>query len=552
MYIGLNNLGLTGLNNKFSPAALFSAGEQGAWYDPSDMSSMYQDSKGTTPVTAVGQTVGLMLDKRLRLTLGSDMLAGETWTTLAGGPYETFTSSGSTITSAIDTNNSSYAYTTKVDMVLGTWYRLDINLTLNSGTGPKISTGDNGSTNNAGSLSDTQLVNGANVVHFQFNSATHDYIWFANSATGNWSATLTLKSIAGNHLTQATSAARPVLKALYNKLTKTEQFDDAAWLKGNTTVTANADGSADKIIPTVGVGLHTVSQTVLTVGVPATVRARAKPDGYSWLAIQIGNVSSAYFNVSAGTLGTKTDGTYSITAAADGYYDCVFSATPSGGGSATLYIAPADSTPSYAGDGTSGLLVAHADARLAADAALSIPAYQRVNTTSDYDSNGFYPYLEFDGVDDVMEGAVTAWGGIPADIVTAIRSDNDAIGFIGNIFDSNTRAWLLGSEAVTDYRVYNVSGGFSVAGRVRGDTLVLSGYYNAASSFGQINNTTAVVGTVGAASIPSAVYLGAFNSPFQQSFVGRFFGAVLRGGTLTTGQRTQVKSFLGSKCGLAI
>lgn len=44
-------------------AALFSAGEQGAWYDPSDMSTMFQDPAGTTPVTAVGQAVGRILDK---------------------------------------------------------------------------------------------------------------------------------------------------------------------------------------------------------------------------------------------------------------------------------------------------------------------------------------------------------------------------------------------------------------------------------------------------------------------------------------------------------
>ncbi|MBP9803911.1 MAG: hypothetical protein KBE22_03250 [Candidatus Accumulibacter sp.] len=43
--------------------ALFASGEQGAWYDPSDLSTMFQDSAGTTPVTADGQPVGLILDK---------------------------------------------------------------------------------------------------------------------------------------------------------------------------------------------------------------------------------------------------------------------------------------------------------------------------------------------------------------------------------------------------------------------------------------------------------------------------------------------------------
>jgi len=47
----------------FSPLALFAAGEQGIWLDPSDFSTMFQDSAGTTPVTAVGQPVGLIRDK---------------------------------------------------------------------------------------------------------------------------------------------------------------------------------------------------------------------------------------------------------------------------------------------------------------------------------------------------------------------------------------------------------------------------------------------------------------------------------------------------------
>lgn len=47
----------------FAPESLFAAGEQGALYDSSDFSTMFQDSAGTTPVTAVGQPVGLLKDK---------------------------------------------------------------------------------------------------------------------------------------------------------------------------------------------------------------------------------------------------------------------------------------------------------------------------------------------------------------------------------------------------------------------------------------------------------------------------------------------------------
>lgn len=47
----------------FSPVTLFANDEQGAWYDPSDLSSMFQDAAGTIPVTADGDPVGLRLDK---------------------------------------------------------------------------------------------------------------------------------------------------------------------------------------------------------------------------------------------------------------------------------------------------------------------------------------------------------------------------------------------------------------------------------------------------------------------------------------------------------
>jgi len=47
----------------FNPEDLFFLGEQGAWYDPSDLSTLFQDAAGTTPVTADGDPVGLAVDK---------------------------------------------------------------------------------------------------------------------------------------------------------------------------------------------------------------------------------------------------------------------------------------------------------------------------------------------------------------------------------------------------------------------------------------------------------------------------------------------------------
>lgn len=37
--------------------SMFAMGEQGFFYDPNDLSTMYQDAGGTVPVTAAGQAV---------------------------------------------------------------------------------------------------------------------------------------------------------------------------------------------------------------------------------------------------------------------------------------------------------------------------------------------------------------------------------------------------------------------------------------------------------------------------------------------------------------
>lgn len=51
------------LNGGFSPALLFSNGESGAIYDPSDLTTLFQDSAGTIPVTTDGEPVGRINDK---------------------------------------------------------------------------------------------------------------------------------------------------------------------------------------------------------------------------------------------------------------------------------------------------------------------------------------------------------------------------------------------------------------------------------------------------------------------------------------------------------
>jgi hypothetical protein len=68
------------------------------------------------------------------------------------------------------------------------------------------------------------------------------------------------------------------------------------------------------------------------------------------------------------------------------------------------YIRPLDAggNVTYQGDGVSGFFVDNADFRTDADAALNIPAYQRVDTSTSYDTSGFPPYLAFNGTNSCM------------------------------------------------------------------------------------------------------------------------------------------------------
>ena len=58
-------LGLTRGQGGFEwyPNRLFQSGDILLWYDPSDLTTMFQDTTGVTPVTADGQSVAIVLDK---------------------------------------------------------------------------------------------------------------------------------------------------------------------------------------------------------------------------------------------------------------------------------------------------------------------------------------------------------------------------------------------------------------------------------------------------------------------------------------------------------
>jgi len=154
-----------------------------------------------------------------------------------------------------------------------------------------------------------------------------------------------------------------------NLLTFTQQFDNAAWTKSNATVTANTsvapDGTttADLLVPNTSSVNHAIQQSVTTSST-VVISVYAKAAGYDRLAFSSNNNNYVYFNLSSGTvessLGTGWTAA-SITAVGNGWYRCQaatataqtrydflpFNAAQTNGNTA----------PTFAGDGTSGILI---------------------------------------------------------------------------------------------------------------------------------------------------------------------------------------------------
>ena len=125
----------------FVVGTLFANNEQGAWYDPSDLNTLFQDAAGTTPVTATGQPVGRMLDKSGRGNHATQSTAGSrpTFRDVGGLRYLEFDGIDDfLVTAAIDftasDNVSVFAGARKLtDATVAILAELSVNATANNG-----------------------------------------------------------------------------------------------------------------------------------------------------------------------------------------------------------------------------------------------------------------------------------------------------------------------------------------------------------------------------------------------------------------------------------
>ena len=182
--------------------SLFANNEQGFAFDFNDLSTMYQDSAGTIPVTGVGQPVGLVLDKSKGLVRGN-LICGNNelknpnyWTTVGTG--------WSFSNDKIVANNANKVSVGTVNKTIqGMWYEVTVDVTVISGQ--VLLPYDGNGTN-------TLSVNTSGKYKRVFCATSNQLIiGYGYTFTGSINS-VTIKELPGNHATQSTSAKRPILR----------------------------------------------------------------------------------------------------------------------------------------------------------------------------------------------------------------------------------------------------------------------------------------------------------------------------------------------------
>jgi len=542
----VQNAGYSG----FSPYSLFKAGEQGVWYDPSDLTTLYQDAAGTIPVTAVEQPVGLMLDKSKGLVLGPELVTngdfsnGDTgWS--AG--YSTLSVSGGFLVitnTGVNNGNAQQAISTSP----GKTYKLTCDFVRGTSLRVYLQVGTTPAAFNLGYDTKTTASGTLQVIFMATGTTSHISAHNGEASVGTTNSfdNISVRELPGNHATQTTSTSRPVLSARVNLLTKTEQFDDAVWL---LFASATKSGSSPCSI---------AFSTEATSQVYQVLPANSVSSSYK-IRIEARSTTNKKFRFKLYD-GTTDEYTGDITTTSSwAEYSFTFNARTLGGVGRNIAI----TNESAGGVGT--IEVRYIDLRVANDG-IGIPAYQRVNTATDYDTAGFPHYLRFDGVDDfLVTNSISFTATDKMTVFAGVRKLDDS-GHAQVILDQYTSglaydfgvvslvSWVqsigvkyrfesrgtLSARADTTNIAYSapVTSIIVGAGGISGDQAILR--INGA----QVASSTADQGTGNYGNY--RLYIGA-RAGTSLFFNGRLNQLIIRGATSTPAQITNTENYINSK-----
>jgi len=502
--------------------ALFVSGQQGVWYDPSDFSTLFQDAAGTTPVTAVEQPVGLMLDKRLGLVRGAEVAVNGTFDTdSAWTKAANWTISGG---AANSNGGTGFLQAVTSPLVVGKVYEATMLVT--SFVSGQVSYPYSGS--------GVSYVAAAGVHRWVFTAAATT-LYVHSAAFSGSIDNVSVRELPGNHATQATAASRPVVSARVNLLTSSEDFSNAVWAKvlGVTTTGPNTLNFPNV---TSGERFEFNTSTVAVANTAVTFGLELSGTGT--------------INIAANTttgVGGNSEITVTLTAVPTRYLVTVtYNAAPTG--NPRVFII-------WRTGNTATQVTAN---RAQFELGTTATRYQRVNTATDYDTAGFPMYDRLDGVDDSMTSA-TGGGGTAgffwcgavkvtgaAGVTRVVFDDRGAnSGYLLRIDSSGIVAFFAGNGTV----LTNVSTAGAV---VIGTTALITAWDDGTNLNVQLDRgAVATIARPVVAAGTAGFTLGKVNGVAADFFSGNFYSSVYRQGSgLTAAERAQVQAYVRSKAGL--
>jgi hypothetical protein len=412
--------------------------------------TMFQDTAGTIPVTAVEQPVGLQLDKSRGLELGPELVTNGDFSNGTTG-WNPINVSGSCTLAVVNGR-------CEVTVVSG--FNLGLSgggFTMQAGKTYKVSLdyikGSYPQTNMGFGVAEelvVNLVNGLNT--FYYTPASNGV--FRIRTIGGWTASgvlfsvdnISIREIRGNHrISPGPTTSRPILRARYNLLTFSEDLTNVYWFGGQNITRALSDHYS-----ATGARYTTITATsdvnhcrlLLDKALFGTQKfsVTAKAGTHDRIALVLGTpFSGAWFDLTNGTTGRLTDQgaiiSSSISSDGAGGWECSLITSTTAvwsQGVQIVMIAPGATT--YIPGAVSGktVLLTKADFRHAEFAHLP---YQRITTATDYDTVGFPLYLDTDGADDWMRTAATVdfSGSDKLTLIQGLHKRNDNVSMFNEL-----------------------------------------------------------------------------------------------------------------------
>jgi hypothetical protein len=430
------------------PTTLFGVSDTGWVYDLSDMSTLFQNAAGTTPVTAVGQPVGLELDKSKGAGYSGGVFTGLASEQVINGDFQTDVSEWSqnslgTLTwvagrARIVSTGTTSAYQA-FSVIAGKTYVVSGSLEVTQHPGSNenatvsIRSGTGASTTEllrVATVSGGTGTASATVLYVAATTATvYIHLRLFGALTAEFD-NISVRELPGNHRTQSTALNRPTyarhpLGGIRNLLTRTEGFENATWVKTNVTVTANAgvspDGATTADLMTATGTNANLFRSIGFSGVQYTFSVYAKRGNSDWIAISNSGFF-VYFDIQNGALGTVGNGSASIQSIGDGWYRCIW--TPSDLTQNTSWRIRCAVANGNTSTTTETALIWGAQLETGSTAT----PYQRVGSTFDVTEAGVEDlyYLSYDGINDSLATASFAWGTDKATVVAGVRKLSDA------------------------------------------------------------------------------------------------------------------------------